>query len=443
MTNHYKKYVGIIWIVCLILANSILVAQTLTKENEVYYSVSVVGSVKSPGVYYLLPTSRVSEAFRKANLIQDSLFASVESIPSNASMRNIILKRGSDTLIVDLQQFFTYGDEKNNPYILDGDIIIVPPIENRVSIYGAVNRGGTYELVDGDRISDIIELAMGLCNNAFLDKAEIVRFKNNHSDTELLIVDLNRVINNPDSQNNILLKNDDRIFIRSIPEFHQKRSVSVNGEVKFPGTYSIEEGKTTLYNILEEAGGFTEKADLQNAFLQRKSREDIIDPEFERLKNMLVEDMTDLEYEYFKTKSRELRGRFVTDFEKLWFEKDDDYNFLLKSGDYIYIPDKTVTVTVSGQIKNPGLVTYMKGMNYLYYIGKAGGFAWRARKGKIRVIRATTGEWLKPDENTTIEVGDMIFIPEKQEVEFWKLFKDIMRVSAEIATILIVIQNVK
>ncbi len=50
MTNHYKKYVGIIWIVCLILANSILVAQTLTKENEVYYSVSVVGSVKSPGV---------------------------------------------------------------------------------------------------------------------------------------------------------------------------------------------------------------------------------------------------------------------------------------------------------------------------------------------------------------------------------------------------------
>ena len=196
-----------------------------------------------------------------------------------------------------------------------------------------------------------------------------------------------------------------------------------------------------MYDILIQSGGPTEKADLQNAYVQRKSSEDVIDTEFERLKNMLVEDMTTLEYEYFKTKSREKRGKFATDFNKLWFENDPEYNFLLKTGDFIYIPDRTVTVTVSGQVKNPGLVTYIPGENYQYYIDKAGGFAWQARKGKIRVIKANTGEWLKPKETTPIELGDMIFIPEKPDVDYWQLTKDIMSIAAQIATVIIVVQN--
>ena len=102
-----------------------------------------------------------------------------------------------------------------------------------------------------------------------------------------------------------LLKNEDRIYVRSIPEYHRKEGVSVNGEVEFPGGYAIEDGRTTLYDILVACGGPTQKADLQNAYLQRKRSQDIVDPEFNRLKNMLIEDMTPLEYEYYKTKSRE------------------------------------------------------------------------------------------------------------------------------------------
>jgi len=437
-----------IFLFFLILSPIILCAQSKINVSQISnqyieYTISVVGNVINPGTYLLQPTQRVSDAIKIANSIaSDSLTIEQQEILNNSSTRNIIVKRNSKSIHVDLERFLRCGDEKHNPYVNDGDVIFVPAIEKRVNIYGAINRDGEYELVKGDKLLDIILIAMGLSDDAYLQEAEIIRFKNNKSEIETIKINLHNLVENHDSSDNVVLKNDDRIYIRSIPYFHRKESIMIHGEVEFPGIYAIEEGITTLYDILVQGGGPTKDSDLQNAFLQRRARDHITDPEFERLKKMLIEDMTSLEYEYFKTKSRELNGKFSTDFEKLWFEKNMNYNFKLKTGDYIYIPDKTVTVKVSGQVKNPGLTTFVEGKNYLYYINRAGGFAWRARKGKVRLIKANTGEWLKPDEDTPVEVGDMIFIPEKPEIEFWDLFKDIIRVTAEIATVVIVIQNV-
>jgi len=425
----------------------LLISQTKTSTSQssfemIRFNVSVVGNVIKPGTYSMLPTHRISDAIQAANSVKrDSMTAEVQEILDNSSTRNIKLKRKDQTIHVDLERFLRYGDRNNNPYIQDGDIIIVPAIEKKVIINGAVNRPGEFELIEEDRLLDIIMLSMGLADNAYLNKAEVVRFVNATSETEKITVNLNEILRNPLCKDNLVLRNDDRIYIRSIPEFHERKGVTISGEVKFPGSYAIKEGVTTLYDIMVQSGGPTANADLQNAYLQRKSREDIIDPEYQRLRKMLIEDMTPLEYEYFKTKSRELKGRIATNFHKLWFGNNKDYDFSLKSGDYIYIPDKSVTVTVSGQVKNPGLVTFVEGENYLYYIEKAGGFAWKARKGKIRLIKVNTGEWLRPHEDTPVEVGDMIFIPEKPEIDYWELTKDIMTIAAQIATVLIVIQN--
>ena len=425
----------------------ILTAQSkmdLTQSNYqiIQYSISVVGNVRYPGTYMLQADQRVFDAIKRANTYIDENGNPDFSPPENSSTRNITLKNKNGISIIDIERFLRLGDEKHNPYIQDGDIIIVPSIEENVVITGAVNNPDELELVKNDHIFDIVMLSMGFTDNAYLDSVEVVRFVNNSSNMEMIFVDFNEILNNPASEQNLLLKNDDRIYVRSIPEFHRKEGVSINGEVEFPGGYAIEDGRTTLHDILLESGGPTEKADLQNAYLKRQSREDVVDAEFERLKIMLVDDMTPLEYEYFKTKSREMRGKFAADFQKLWFENDPEYNFLLKTGDFIYIPDKTVTVTVSGQVKNPGLVTYVEGKNYLYYIDKAGGFAWRARKGKMRLIKANTGEWLKPKEDITVDVGDMIFVPEKPDIDYWVLTKDIMSIAAQLATVIIVIQNV-
>ena len=168
----------------------------------------------------------------------------------------------------------------------------------------------------------------------------------------------------------------------------------------------------------------------------------MLDTEFERLKKMLVEDMTILEYEYFKTKSRELRGKFAIDFENLWNTKDKSSDIVLKNNDFIFLPDKSMTITVSGQVKNPGLINFVPGKNYLYYIEQAGGFSWNARKRKIRLIKADTGEWLKPKKDTIVEVKDMIFVPEKPDFDYWALTKDVMKMAAEMATLIFVIKSV-
>ena len=407
------------------------------------YSISVVGAVRNPGVYQLPPTSRISQAIKRANFIPEIETENQIQTPLSftPSKRNIVLKRGDKEINLDMEKYYILGEEKNNPYIKDGDIVVVPALKKQVTIGGAINNPGSIELVEGDKISDIIALALGLKKDAYLEEAEIVRFKENSIDTEIIAFNLQGIIKDPHNQEDLLLQDDDRIYIRSIPDFHEKKYIRIFGEVKFPGIYAIEENKTTLLEIMDKCGGITENSDLANAFIQRKRREDIVDPEFERLKLMLVQDMSELEYEYFKTKSRELRGKFSVAFEKLCRDKDENLDVVLKNNDYIYFPSKTVTVSVSGQVKNPGLITYLPEKNYLYYIEQAGGFSWNPRKSKIRIIRAKSGEWLKPDKDTIVEVGDMIFVPEKPDFDYWEFFKDFMAVSAQIATVFIVIKN--
>jgi len=435
---HKKKF----FLIVLILSTlCFLAALELNPSNlsATFYSISVVGNVRSPGIYHMPPASRISEVVKIANAIPDSLLPEKFVDYSN---RNITLRRNGIDTRIDLKRFFVLGDEKNNPYLLDGDFIIVPAIQKRVLLEGAVNRAGSYELIDGDRVFDIINLAMGLQEAAYLENAEVIRYTNNGKKTESFSINLQNIINNADCEDNISLQNDDRLIIRFIPEFHEEKFITIRGEVQFPGYYSIEETETTLLDILEKCGGPTSNADLQNAFLQRRSREDVLDTEFERLKKMLVEDMTVLEYEYFKTKSRELRGKFAIDFENLWNSKDKSSDIVLKNNDFIFLPDKSITITVSGQVKNPGLINFVPGKNYLYYIEQAGGFAWNARKGKIRLIKAVTGEWLKPKKDTIVEVKDMIFVPEKSDIDYWALTKDFMKMAAEMATLIIVIQSV-
>ena len=435
----YKKWFFLVLLILTTLC--FLAALELNPSNlsTTFYSISVVGNVRSPGIYHMPPASRISEVVKIANAIPDSLLPEKFVDYSN---RNITLRRNGIDTRIDLKRFFVLGDEKNNPYLLDGDFIIVPAIQKRVLLEGAVNRAGSYELIDGDRVFDIINLAMGLQEAAYLENAEVIRYTNNGKKTESFSINLQNIINNADCEDNISLQNDDRLIIRFIPEFHEEKFITIRGEVQFPGYYSIEETETTLLDILKKCGGPTSNADLQNAFLQRRSREDVLDTEFERLKKMLVEDMTVLEYEYFKTKSRELRGKFAIDFENLWNSKDKSSDIVLKNNDFIFLPDKSITITVSGQVKNPGLINFVPGKNYLYYIEQAGGFAWNARKGKIRLIKADTGEWLKPKKDTIVEVKDMIFVPEKPDIDYWALTKDFMKMAAEMATLIIVIQSV-
>ncbi|MFQ6115061.1 MAG: SLBB domain-containing protein, partial [bacterium] len=142
------------------------------------------------------------------------------------------------------------------------------------------------------------------------------------------------------------------------------------------------------------------------------------------------------------TKSREQRGVVVVDFKRLFNEHDLSQDIILKPMDIVRIPKVRNTVTVSGAVENPGSVIYKPEMDIDYYIAQAGGYTLEARKSKVRLIKGDTGVWLRPDEVDEIKPGDAVWVPEKPERDWWGLFKDFMTVTAQIATVAIVIKQI-
>ncbi|MGB2697023.1 MAG: SLBB domain-containing protein [Candidatus Zixiibacteriota bacterium] len=398
------------------------------------FKVSVTGSVEQPGTYSAFAHERISEIIQKAGGFTDS-----------SSQRNIIVKRTDQgELKVDIGMFLIIGDKSKNPYALDGDVIFVPILEDTLyhyGIYGAVRAPGEYEYGAGDSLMDLVNLAHGLTSDANLSSAEITRFNPDNQTTSNISVSLKELLAEGKKELNLPLMPDDRVFIRSIPKYHEKKQVTILGEVLYPGVYAIEEGKTRLTDIVRIAGGFTSQASLPEAEMIRGYYMDVIDLEYERLKKMDVADMSEQEYEYFKTKSREKRGKISCDFIKLFQENDKNQDILLKNGDLIRIPAKSLVVRVSGNVVNPGLVSFEPDKNYLFYIEKAGGLSWRASKRGVRVIKEVTSEWVKPKKSTRIDPGDTIWIPEKPRRDYWGFFKDTMLVLGNIATLYLVVKT--
>ena len=228
--------------------------------------------------------------------------------------------------------------------------------------------------------------------------------------------------------------------MRFDPDYRAPKRVSVEGEVRFPGPYGINEGEDTLLDVLDRAGGFTEAASLTEALLVRTAGTDKIDLEFERLKLIPVEYMSKSEYAYFKSKSRERRGVVVVDFTRL-ARSEDGEDRLLSDADRIIVPKVRETITVSGSVTHPGLVTYVPGQNARYYLAEAGGYSSGADRGKVRVIQGGTGEWESLGDSGEIVPGDEIWVPEKPERNWWDFAQEAVRFAASVATVYLVIDQ--
>ena len=309
------------------------------------------------------------------------------------------------------------------------------------ALFESINDAVFVQYAEGDSLLDLINLAHGLTLDVNLSQAEIVRFGSDNKTTESVVIPIKELIIDNQRDKNLPLLPDDRVFIRSIPKFHEKKQATILGEVLYPGVYAVEEGKTKLSELVSLAGGFTPLSSLAEAEMIRQTPEQVVDLEFERLKKMDVADMSKTEYEYFKTKSREKPGRVACDFEKLFVKHQAEQDILLKDGDIINIPAKSLVVKVSGNVVNPGLIEYEPGKDYAYYIKKAGGFSFKARKGKVRIIKGITGEWIKPSKSQRIDPGDAVWIPEKPDRDYWAFFKDAMIVLGNMATIYLVVKS--
>jgi protein involved in polysaccharide export with SLBB domain len=243
-------------------------------EEEVRWKpkreVAITGAVQNGGAYPRVDNMRVS----------DLLFRAGGPLP-NAYLEKAELKRALEDretfkiIPIDLGKVIA-GDENANILLEDSDVLTVYTIreakympEKTVSIYGAVQRPDIYMRTEGMRLSDLLFAAGGILPGA-RDTAEIARARGD-GQTTVVSVDLTAVLREDQTQD-ILLYDGDIVSIPKKSEFRDVPfTVRIEGHVKYPGTYALEKSER-LSDLIERAGGLTERAFPEGAIFIRKKK---------------------------------------------------------------------------------------------------------------------------------------------------------------------------
>ncbi len=384
--------------------------------------VSLTGDVVRPSIFVLSANSRLID-----------LLAVSRGFKPTSNLRDIrIISRDSTEKSFDFLSFLRFGDYSNNPILVEGDVVMINKVDRTVKISGEIQYPAVYEFREGETILDLINLAGGFTYKARKDTIELVKFM---SDGKVQQSDYFSYDELDESVLN--LQNKDHVIVRQIPEYLIDHSVRVDGYVKYPGWYKINKDSTTLVQIIYEAGGFIDEASLTEASIRRFMDVDELDPEYERLKLIPTDMMTEDEYDYFKAKSRQSSGIVIVDFVKLFEKNKMSENIILRKNDLITIPQHKDYIIMLGQFVSPGKIIYDSLLTINDYILLAGGFGWRALEGDVRIIKAKTGEWIDADDNVLLQPGDTIWAPEDPPgPKFWDVFTDVLSVVAQVAAII-------
>jgi protein involved in polysaccharide export with SLBB domain len=429
-----------------------------------FFTAYVTGAVLSEGSYTIHPTTRVSDLLERAGGFLDELRGTgireeidgrtvtrVRTIYNRPTGRRSIklMHRDGSVDNFDLNMFLSTGRVELNPYVRMGDVIHVGFRNQSIYIFGAVNRQGVQEFREGDTIGDLVDLAKGLQTDSPLVMAELWRFKPGTEEVMEISLGNNLIPGQEfvfEDIKDMKIQPNDMVFIRARSQWQLMPTVVVYGEVKYRGRYRIIPGEVRLRDMIDlSAGGLTENASLIGAKVIRTKMRNKVDPELDRLRKLQrISGLSDMDKEdkaYLKTKSREERGRTVVDFERL-YEGDEVQNIFLESGDVIFIPSVSNTITISGQVYKPGLIDFLEGNTVRYYLGQAGGYTDGADKKAVRLIRARTGVREKIDNNLILEAGDELWVPEKEHFEVWDFTQSTMRTLVETLTLFLIIRSI-
>jgi protein involved in polysaccharide export with SLBB domain len=390
-------------------------------------TVYLAGEVRVPGPVFALGSSRPDD------LLPDSVFT------PDASHRAIEIRHLDGTRTTfDLMRFERTGVETTPIALEDGDIILVPSAQHSAGVWGGVARAGTYELVAGDSLSTLIAIAGGLRSSAMLDHALVLRVRGAGAARESIDFVPGDVVA---GRSDLVLQDGDQIFISIDPEHMSLNQVTVLGLVQRTGNSPITPGTTRLADVLRSAGGFREGADLSAIRLLRSPPDDVgRSVEFERLSRLGRKDMTNSEYEAFRTQLASLRPEFRLSWDLVSSGKLE-FNPCLQNGDVIVVDRITNSVRVDGQVLRPGIYPYVSGVDYWHYIELAGGFTTRGARTKVLVTHAGNLHTLPAPNVDAILPGDFVWVPEHSDITTWDHLKELLAVAASVATVYLVFRR--
>lgn len=313
------------------------------KSVNVYFT----GEVENPGIHLIHPFSDIFTAIVQSGGIKD-----------NGSLRNIHLLRDNKIISqIDFYSFFISGkNDFSDVKIIDGDVIHIPSIQNRINIVGEVNRPGFYEISKNDEISDLIQYASGFTNLAsssiILETINPLESRlSNDKATSSQNIDFNDKIK-------LDLSSVNKIDVMKI--IPNDSMVEVFGRVKNPGRFSAN---STLKEVLDIAGGFN-------------------DPIFEQtiLKNKII---------VLRQTSEQFYGK------EFAISYSSSSSFDLEPNDKIFVYENinyrnSFTYTVKGEVVKPGTFSLSKDLTLAEALNLAGGLTEFGSKDAINIVQTFT-----------------------------------------------------
>jgi protein involved in polysaccharide export with SLBB domain len=317
----------------------------------------------------------------------------------------------------------------------------------KVQVHGEVLHPGTYSLSRGMTVAQLVRMAGGFNRSALLDDADLASYDIKDGKQVLSrrdTVKIGAAVNNPDSNADVALKPGDVLTIHQISGWNDiGSSVSLEGEVTYPGPYGIQEGER-LSSVLKRAGGFRPTAYPMGAVLVRnqvkeledKSRNELIhqiettsagaklapslsaQDDAATLQLLIQQQKTVVE----RLRSQPAVGRLVIKINAdiaSWEGTPADIE--MRRGDVLTIPKRPGFVLVSGQVYNASAITFVPGRSAGWYLKRAGGSTEGGNMKEVLVIRANglvvgrrSGEWYEPSVlETKLGPGDVVVVPQK------------------------------
>ena len=384
--------------------DAVTVAPILPYKNEVVY---LDGHVFKPGPY----------AWREGMTVSDLLHSYQDLLPEPAGHAEVIRLQPPDfrpeTISFDLSEVLIGNDpitlQPFDVVRIFGRYEIDPP---KVSIRGEVLRPGQYPMPQGLTVSGLVRMAGGFRRSAYRQEADLSSYEIQNGQTVLVkhrVIDIAKALDG-DKSADVALQPGDVVGIRQLTGWQDiGASVTFDGELKFPGTYGIEEGER-LSSVLKRAGGFRSDAYPEGAVVERvavRQMEETARQEMIRRiessvptvspglstpqdqQNLLQTMQQQQQQVLASLRNHPSRGRLVikisADISK-WENTSAD--IVMRAGDRLSIPKPPDFVLVSGQVYNATGITFRPGKEAGWYLRQAGGVTRNGDKKNIFIVRA-------------------------------------------------------
>lgn len=301
--------------------------------------VNIVGEVQVPGTYTLPSLASLFHALYCAGGVNDI-----------GSLRKISVSRGGKKLTdIDIYDYLLQGRSNLDIRLKDGDVVLVNPYQNLVSVQGKVKRPLIYEMKNGESVRDLLEYAGGFTGDAYKTSVRVIRKSGKEHQ-----------VYNVDSgdYSRFALVDGDEVTIEAVIDRYENR-VEVNGAVFRPGLYALGESVASVKQLIQKAEGVRGDAFLDRAILNREKPD--------RSPEMIAIDL-----------------RAILE--------DKAPDLTLRVNDVLYIPSifelkENYTVNIEGEVSRPGTYKYAEGMVIEDLIVQAGGLREAASVVRIDVAR--------------------------------------------------------